>query len=91
MVPLNCSLKGLNAIELPQALTENLNWFYRVQTVDDEGLISDWSAIQNFWVNAVDEPPAHFVLFSPDNNILVTGNFVTLCLRMQIRYNSLFI
>ncbi|NHZ86811.1 MAG: hypothetical protein GWP19_13205 [Planctomycetia bacterium] len=61
------TLKGLNTIELPQALTENLNWFYRVQTVDDEGLTSGWSAIQNFWVNAIDEPPVSFALYYPEN------------------------
>ena len=70
------TLKGLNTIEIPQALTENLNWFYRVQTVDDEGLISDWSAIQNFWVNAIDEPPAHFVLYSPENNSTISSDSI---------------
>jgi len=62
---------GLNTIEVPDPLSENVKWYYRVQTIDDEGLTSAWSVVQNFWVNAVDEPPAMFALYSPTNNSTV--------------------
>jgi hypothetical protein len=68
---------GLNTIEVPNQLTENKNWCYRVQTVDDGGLSSGWSGIQDFWVNAIDEPPSHFELYAPTNNSTVTGDSLT--------------
>lgn len=68
---------GLNTFEVPNPLTENAKWFYRVQTMDDEGLVSAWSAAQNFWVNAIDEPPAAFALQFPANNSTVTTDSVT--------------
>lgn len=48
-----------------------------IQTADDEGLISDWSPIQNFWVNAIDEPPAAFVLYYPNNKSAITTGTLT--------------
>jgi len=68
---------GLNTFEVPVPLSENAKWFYRVQTMDDEGLISAWSPAQHFLVNAVDEPPAVFNLHFPANNSTVTTDSVT--------------
>lgn len=63
---------GLNTFEVSDPLSENVRWYYRVQAVDDEGLTSPWSAVQNFWVNAVDEAPALFVMYNPANNSKIT-------------------
>ncbi len=68
---------GLNTFEVPDPLSENVRWYYRVQTVDDEGLTSPWSAVQNFWVNAIDEAPRPFVLYRPANNSTVTADSIT--------------
>ncbi len=57
--------QGLATFEVPDSLDENRTWFWRVQTVDDDSLTSDWSEIQTFVVNAVDEAPADFDLLSP--------------------------
>lgn len=62
---------GLNTFEVPQALTENVNWFYRVQAVDAGGLTGPWSETQDFWINAVDEPPTAFALKTPANNQVI--------------------
>lgn len=67
---------GINTLEIQVSLTENTNWFYRVQTLDDEGLTSNWSSIQNFWVNAVDEPPSPFALMNPANGSTIPSDTV---------------
>lgn len=63
---------GLNTIEVPDPLTENVKWYYRVQAMDDEGLTSAWSPVENFWVNAVDDAPVLFALLHPTNNGTIT-------------------
>ncbi len=68
---------GLNTFEVPDPLSENVRWYYRVQTVDDEGLTSPWSAVQNFWVNAIDEAPRPFALHRPANSSTVTADSIT--------------
>ncbi|MDZ7400933.1 MAG: T9SS type A sorting domain-containing protein, partial [candidate division KSB1 bacterium] len=65
---------GLNTFEVPDPLSENVKWYYRVQAVDDEGLFSTWSAVQNFWVNAIDEAPRPFALYAPANNSAVSSD-----------------
>lgn len=65
---------GLATFEVPDSLDENGHWYWRVQTVDDEGLTSDWSVVQDFWVNAVDEPPAPFALLEPANGSSFSGD-----------------
>ncbi len=67
---------GLNTFEVPDPLSENVRWYYRVQTVDDEGLTSPWSAVQNFWVNAIDEAPRPFALYRPANSSTVTADSI---------------
>ncbi len=69
---------GLNTFDVIDQLTENLNWYYRVQTIDDEDLTSDWSAIQDFWINAEDEPPLYFDLLEPLDGTTVKSDSVRL-------------
>lgn len=55
------------------SLAENGHWFWAVRGIDSKGARSAFSAIQNFYVNAVNEPPAAFSLLSPaDDSFLVT-------------------
>jgi hypothetical protein len=68
---------GLNTFEVADPLSENVRWYYRVQSVDDEGLTSPWSAVQNFWVNAIDEAPRPFALYRPANSSTVTADSIT--------------
>lgn len=56
---------GINSFDLPVALAENQHWHYQVQAIDDEGATSTWSNPQNFWVNALDEPPHAFIMREP--------------------------
>lgn len=48
-------------------LTENAQWFYRVRAMDHEGAPSGYSETQDFWVNAVDQPPSSPENLQPDN------------------------
>lgn len=55
------------------SLAENSHWFWGVRTVDSKGARSAFSAIQDFYINAINEPPAAFSLLSPsDNGFTVT-------------------
>ncbi|KAA3663345.1 MAG: hypothetical protein DWQ10_00340, partial [Calditrichaeota bacterium] len=65
---------GLATHEVPDPLDENAHYFWRVLTLDDEGLPSAWSAVNDFWINAVDEPPAEFNLLSPGDGDQLTGD-----------------
>jgi len=47
------------------SLAENGHWFWAVRTVDSKGARSAFSSIQDFYINAVNEPPAVFSLLSP--------------------------
>lgn len=67
---------GITFFVPASALQENARWFYRLQASDDEGGVSTWSAIQTFWVNAVDEPPAPFALLAPANGASTAGDSV---------------
>jgi len=71
------TLAGLNTFDIPDQLSENGNWFYRIQAIDDDGSTSSWSTNQNFWVNAVDEPPAQFALIEPADKSNVAGDSIT--------------
>ena len=67
---------GLNTFEVPDPLSENVKWYYRVQTIDDESLTSPWSAMQHFWVNANDEAPRPFAMYYPANSSTVTTDSI---------------
>ncbi len=55
------------------SLAENSHWFWGVRTVDSKGARSAFSAIQDFYINALNEPPSAFSLLSPgDSSFTVT-------------------
>ncbi len=55
------------------SLSENGHWFWAVRAIDSKGARSPFSTIQDFYVNAQNEPPASFSLLSPPNG----GSVVT--------------
>lgn len=55
--PASETADGVTAITLPMDLTENAQHWWRVRTVDAQGLTSVWSAVQDFYVNQVNDPP----------------------------------
>jgi hypothetical protein len=59
------TLLGINQFEPPVQLDDNSHYYYQVKTIDDGGLSSAWSAIQNFWTNHYNFPPEPFPLISP--------------------------
>ncbi|GAB4379937.1 MAG: hypothetical protein Kow0042_29760 [Calditrichia bacterium] len=42
---------GQNSYQISDYLSDNTIWYYRIQTVDNEGALSVWSPIQNFKTN----------------------------------------
>ncbi|NLO05589.1 MAG: hypothetical protein GX131_07130, partial [candidate division WS1 bacterium] len=56
-MPASETADGVTAITLPMDLTENAQHWWRVRTVDAQGLTSVWSAVQDFYVNQVNDPP----------------------------------
>ena len=65
------TVPGVPTFEVPDSLDENKTWYWRVQTLDDEGLTSSWSSVQYFKVNSIDEPPFPFNLIAPMDDEIV--------------------
>ncbi len=59
---------GINSTETESLLDESI-YFWRVKTVDDEGLESDWSETQTFIINQQLDPPTAFELQNPINGV----------------------
>jgi hypothetical protein len=59
--------QGINQVTVSDSLHDNAHFYYQVKTIDDEGLASDWSTLQNFWTNNCNFPPEPFLLISPDS------------------------
>ncbi len=59
---------GQTSFFVTDSLTDTTQWYYRVQTVDDEGATSNYSAIQNFFTNSRNNPPSSFSLVSPSTD-----------------------
>jgi len=59
---------GETTLVAPDSLAENGHWFWAVRAVDPKGARSAFSALQDFYINAINEPPAAFSLSSPANN-----------------------
>ncbi len=59
---------GINSTNTESLLDESI-YFWRVKTVDDEGLESDWSETQTFIINQQLDPPTAFELQSPINGV----------------------
>ncbi|MCD6441640.1 MAG: T9SS type A sorting domain-containing protein [Candidatus Marinimicrobia bacterium] len=58
------SERGIPSLQLPN-LAEDEYYGYQVAVVDPDGNRSDWSNINYFGVNAIDNPPKSFQLLSP--------------------------
>ncbi|MCI0331561.1 MAG: hypothetical protein L0196_11580 [candidate division Zixibacteria bacterium] len=64
---------GETTLVAPDSLAENGHWFWAVRTVDAKGARSAFSPLQDFYINAVNEPLPPFSLLSPpDNGFTVT-------------------
>lgn len=50
------------------SLAENSHWYWAVRAVDSKGARSSFSAIQDFYINAVNEPPSAFSLLAPSDS-----------------------
>jgi len=59
---------GTNTFQSPLSFRDNELWYYRIKTFDDDGDSSSFSAVQQFYVNTIPEPPIAFNLLSPVNN-----------------------
>jgi len=67
---------GYTTVKISEMLTENMQWSYRIMTKDDEGMLSGFSDVQYFWVNAVDEPPLAFSVLAPSNDYKASNDTV---------------
>lgn len=64
--------RGQNQLTIPEPLTENRHWFYRVRAIDSDSLMSDWSPIHSFIVNAIEEAPLQVTRgFLPKDSMIV--------------------
>ncbi|MCP4584012.1 MAG: hypothetical protein GY839_20565 [candidate division Zixibacteria bacterium] len=61
--------QSINQITLPDTITDNAHFYYMVQTIDDEGLVSNWSTLQDFWTNHHNYPPEPFPLYTPPSDL----------------------
>jgi len=59
---------GVNSIKVDSLSDESI-YFWRVKVRDDEGVESDWSAVQAFIINQKLDPPNPFALLSPENGV----------------------
>ncbi|NQU06824.1 MAG: hypothetical protein HQ568_12070 [Calditrichaeota bacterium] len=56
---------------VPEALKDNTLWFWEVRTRDDDGAVSEWSTMQPFLVNVVEDPPTVPELATPSSEQLL--------------------
>jgi len=57
--------QGINQVLVGDTLHDEAHFYYQVRTIDDEGLMSGWSELQDFWTNSVNNPPEPFPLYIP--------------------------
>ncbi len=69
---------GETTFTILDSLPENSHWFWGVRAIDTKGARSTFSAVQNFYVNAVNEPPPAFSLISPADGSLLFPKTPTL-------------
>ncbi|MBM3328408.1 MAG: hypothetical protein FJY67_02910 [Calditrichaeota bacterium] len=53
------------ATSLVPTLADNTLWRYRLRSRDDDGAVSDWTAVGQVLVNVAEDPPTAFTLLSP--------------------------
>ena len=60
-------------------LLDNTHYWWRVRSLDAQGLSSDWSAVQNFWINLTNQAPlAPDSGFVPSNGAQVSDDTPTM-------------
>lgn len=70
---------ALSATVNTVSLLDNTHYYWRVRAIDDEGAASPWTAIQDFWVNTVNNAPTPPSLgFDPVNASTVNTTTPTL-------------
>lgn len=67
---------GVTYVELENLDDEKI-YFYQVQTIDDEDLVSPWSTVQTFITNVKLDPPSDFALLEPKDGNSISSNEVT--------------
>ncbi|MCF7805837.1 MAG: T9SS type A sorting domain-containing protein [Candidatus Marinimicrobia bacterium] len=69
---------GQTSVESIGVLKDNSLAAYRVKTMDDEGLKSKWSVVQEFLINTALDPPLEFLVQAPatgDSAVADSTNF----------------
>ncbi|MBN2282232.1 MAG: hypothetical protein JXQ65_16740 [Candidatus Marinimicrobia bacterium] len=57
-----------NTLQLVTELMENNQYFWKVRSIDLLDTKSDWSVLNTFWINAINEPPVGpVILLHPEN------------------------
>jgi len=59
------SKRGVSSVQVTDTLTDDHQWYYRVMTVDDGNATSEWSDVQMFYTNSINNPPNSFKLLQP--------------------------
>ncbi len=54
-------------------LPENRQYFWKVRSLDLYGAISEWSKVNTFWVNSINEPPSGVPRLLTPKNLTVIG------------------
>jgi hypothetical protein len=67
-VQVDTTANGDNYIKVDSLQDEQI-YYWRVKTLDDEGLNSEWSDTQSFITNQKLDPPSPFELVTPMNNV----------------------
>ncbi len=77
----NVLFESVTDTGITQVVLENLDdeqiYFYRVQTIDDEGAVSAWSEVQAFIINVQLDPPVDFVLLAPPDRSSTASDEIT--------------
>ncbi len=60
---------GVKRLYVTDTLIDNYLCCFRVKTLDDGGLVSEWSETQLFWTNQFNTPPEPFPLFGPEGGV----------------------
>jgi len=63
---------GQTTLTIPEDLTENTRWFYRIRACDQHGSYSLWSPLNSFITNAINEAPYQITAgFLPKDSMVV--------------------
>ena len=57
--------KGVNKFKLPQPLSDNRKWYFRVRSIDQHGKSNKWTEVREILINTKEDAPSVFKLTSP--------------------------